>query len=85
MSSYRFELFPENDLHDFVDLSLRLPVVDSLHDVGYIHFSIAVGIALEDDGKGRRAADGVVAARVIGDGDGGGSDSGVVLIADCVF
>ena len=45
LSYYRFELFPENDLHDVVDVSLRLPVFDSLHDVGYIHFSIAVGIA----------------------------------------
>ena len=56
MSSYRFELFPENDLHDVVDVSLRLPVVDSLHDVGYIHFTIAVDIALEDDFEGLRAA-----------------------------
>ena len=64
---------------------LALRLIDHLHDVGSVHLVVAVGIALEADLKRGRAADGIVAAVLVGDGHSGRTHIRVVAVADGVL
>ena len=60
-------------------------LIDHLHDVGSVHLVIAVGVALEADLKRGRAADGIVAAVLVGDGHSGRTHIRIVAVADGVL
>ena len=65
--------------------SLALRLIDHLHDVGSVHLVVAVGVALEADLKRGRAADGIVAAVLISNGNRSRTHIRIVAVAHGVL